>query len=238
MATIRNEKYYDLIQNLKNCKMEFESEDNKYWSILKSSLPWLPETMIFFEPSPLIIYESSNKIGLTKLQKQKYDNLKLSIESVPSNCSDASYRHISKKQWENVRSQAFVKANFKCEICNELSPKLECHESWVYNEISGNQILINLVSLCDSCHNVKHIWQNWMKDYTETFLFAINKFETLNKLSHKEAILFIDYSIQILFDRGKIDWGLDISLLEEYGIELPKKIFQYSERKVVKRERF
>ncbi len=225
---IREKKYYDLVESLKSIGEESRIQEYKYWSIIKRA----KQTLLFFEPNPQSL---TDQITLNTQQQQKYNDLKISIESVPANCKDAARDHLSKKEWEKIRRNELLRADFKCEICGQIDHKLECHETWDYNEESGNQTLTDLLMLCDSCHNVKHLWQTWIKGNSESFLYAVDNFEKINNLSHDSAILFIEYSIQLLYQRKKIEWGLDISLLEKYDINLPKTIFGYSERKQIRK---
>jgi len=225
---IREQKYYDFVESLKSIGEESRIQEYKYWSVIK--MP--KQTLLYFEPNPQSL---TDKIILNIQQQENYNNLKLSIELVPVNCKDAASDHLSKKEWEKVRRNELLRADFKCEICGQIDPKLECHETWDYNEESGNQTLTNLLMLCDSCHNVKHMWQTWIKGNSDSFLFAVDHFEKINNLCYDSAILFIEYSIQLLYERKKIEWGLDISLIENYGVNLPKTVFEYSERKQIRK---
>jgi len=79
---------------------------------------------------------------------------KLTIELIPSTSFYTNVRSIlPTKDWDRLRKESYIKANFKCQICGDVGTnqgyrhKLECHEIWVYQK-DGVQLLKELVSLC------------------------------------------------------------------------------------------
>ena len=88
----------------------------------------------------------------------------LSIELIPSTCHFSNVRTTVKaKEWDKIRLMSYKSAGNKCEICGDTGKNqgykhnVECHEIWEYDDKNHVQKLIGLISLCPTCHQVKHI---------------------------------------------------------------------------------
>jgi hypothetical protein len=152
------------------------------------------------------------------------NNPKLTVELVPKSCHYSNVRTmVTPKQWDTIRFSVYDKANHKCEICGDnglnqgYKHRVECHEVWDYNEITGVQKLINLVSLCPTCHQVKHIGRARM-------IGKISEcYKQLKKINHWTTEMIekhisdsqLEYRI-----RSKMQWKLDISLLNKKPYDL------------------
>ena len=67
----------------------------------------------------------------------KKQEIKLTIELVPKTCWFSNVRdHVSVAQWDTIRKQVYVKANYFCQICGSRGTKwpVECHEVWDYDD--------------------------------------------------------------------------------------------------------
>ena len=59
---------------------------------------------------------------------------KLEIELVPDGCWYSNLRTVlPKKVWEKIRTDAKLRSNGKCTICEKKTDRLEAHEKWSYN---------------------------------------------------------------------------------------------------------
>src|SRR5260221_10581904 len=94
---------------------------------------------------------------------------KLTVELIPSTCHFSNVRtSVKAKEWDKIRFISYAAADNKCEICSETGKEqgykhnVECHEIWEYDDVNHVQKLIGLISLCPTCHHVKHIGRSMM----------------------------------------------------------------------------
>lgn len=138
----------------------------------------------------------------------------LSIELVPKTAWFNNLRsYLSKTEWDEVRKRCYSRANHKCEICGGKGPKwpVECHEIWEYK---NNQVsLVDLISLCPDCHEVKHIGLAQIKGNFER---ALNHFIKVNRCSKQEALSHIENAFGVWRERNKTIWQLNVDYLKTY----------------------
>jgi len=147
--------------------------------------------------------------------------LPLEIELVPATCFFSNVRSaISASQWKIISKQVRAQAYNICEICqSSLQQPLHCHEVWEYNDTKQIQKLIKMVALCRSCHQVKHFGLARVQGKEKQ---AIQHFIKVNKISGKLAEKYIEQSFIIWRDRSSKEWTLDISILNDYGVDITK----------------
>jgi len=141
--------------------------------------------------------------------------MKLTIELVPSTSWFSNLRSmLTSEEWDKIRKGCYKNANYKCEICGGVGEKhpVECHETWEYDEVKNIQKLISLISLCPSCHEVKHIGLAGIKGRTKQ---AMDHFCKVNGCTLSEAEIYIKEVFTTWNNRSKKQWELDISKLEE-----------------------
>jgi len=148
--------------------------------------------------------------------------MKLTIELVPKSSWMNNVRTVlSKKQWDYLKSQVASKAYNICEICGGVGPKhpVECHEVWSYDNKTNIQKLERMIALCPNCHMVKHIG---FAEVQGKLVQAINHLMSVNKLTYKKAQAYVEQAFKVWAERSKKDWKLDLSHLEEYGVDVSK----------------
>lgn len=153
-------------------------------------------------------------------------DIPLSIELVPQTCWFSNVRsNVSAAQWDLIRKQVASKAYSICEICGGVGPKhpVESHEIWSYDDELLIQKLEGMIALCPACHGVKHFGFSRVRGNEEV---ALLHFMKINKLSRNKAEKLVDKSFKIWEQRSKKKWGLDISYLKTYGIDVSRIIFQ------------
>lgn len=178
------------------------------------------------------------EIKLNKTQQEKFDNLKLTIELVPGPSWWSNVRsNLTKTQWDKLRVEVYTLANNKCEICGGIGTKhpVECHEVWEYDDKKNIQKLKKFMSICPLCHQTKHIGLTGSLVH-ENGDRAYKRFQVINKLTNKETKLFHDYFWQQWKQRSFKKWKLDITLLDDYNIELGKTKFNEIDRKYFAKE--
>lgn len=146
--------------------------------------------------------------------------MKLTIELVPKTCFFSNVRsEITSTQWDKIRKDVYKKANYVCEICGGVGPNhpVEVHEIWEYNDSKYIQKLIGLIALCQNCHQVKHIGLAQVQGFGTK---ARNHLSKINSITKKEADVYIENCFKIWQKRSQKHWQLDITYLENYGIDI------------------
>jgi len=140
--------------------------------------------------------------------------MKLNIELVPQTCHYKNVRsNVSKQEWDKLRKECYAKAKYKCEICGGRGTKhpVECHEIWYYDDNKRIQSLKGLISLCPTCHMVKHIG---LARINGNYELAFNHFMKVNNYSKELANIEINKAFRKWEERSSHTWTLDISWLQ------------------------
>ena len=144
---------------------------------------------------------------------------KLTFEVIPEECWGYSLYHIlSPADWDKVRKDAYRRAGYKCRICGAKG-RLEAHEKWSYDEEKALQKLEDVVALCHSCHEVKHISRTQL---VGRGVEAMEHFMRVNQCSQMEFHEALGEANEQHKARNKIEnWTTDISWLKENFNQLP-----------------
>ena len=168
---------------------------------------------------------------------------KLLVELIPTTCHYSNARTIVKKEeWDKIRFISYEAAGHKCEICGDTGKNqgykhnVECHEIWEYDDENKIQKLIGLISLCPTCHQVKHIGRAIAIGKHQE---AYNQLAKVNKWTAKQVEQHILESFEIHKERSKYQWDLDLSILTEepYKIKLKNYKKRIYENKPYKKRR-
>ncbi|MBQ7879337.1 MAG: HNH endonuclease [Clostridia bacterium] len=140
-------------------------------------------------------------------------NWKLTFELVPEECWGGNLRSIlSPAQWDIIRKDAYRRAGFRCNICGAKG-RLEAHEIWSYDEKQALQKLTDVVALCKSCHEVKHISRTQLMGRGAD---AMEHFMRVNDCSQMEFHAELQRANAEYIKRNKIEnWTTDMSWLTE-----------------------
>jgi len=144
----------------------------------------------------------------------------LTIELVPKTCWYSNVRtNVPKEIWDKLRTATYKKANHICEICGGKGTKwpVECHEIWHYDDNRRIQRLENLIALCPSCHEVKHIGLAGVngRDHIAKKHLAI-----VNDWTKKQVDQYVTEVFKIWLTRSKHEWILNVEWLENQGIDM------------------
>jgi len=173
------------------------------------------------------------EIKLDKIQRRKFASLKLTIDLVPRSCWWSNVRtHLTRTQWDKIRTQICRLADNKCEICGGTgtSHLVECHEIWEYDQQEKVQTLKKIIAVCPSCHQTKHIGRT--RNFNiELWDQAYKRFQNINELTDSETELFHDYFWQQWEERSGMEWQFDITLLNQYNIDLDRTRYTEIDRK-------
>ncbi len=143
----------------------------------------------------------------------------LTIELVPRTAWFSNVRKmISRKDWDILRKESYKKANYKCEICGGIGKRypVECHEVWEYDDDKHVQKLLRLISLCPSCHEVKHIGLAGVRGRGE---IAKEHLAKTNGWSKQKTDKYVIEQFDIWKIRSSYTWEIDLTWLEKRNIE-------------------
>ena len=143
---------------------------------------------------------------------------KLTIELVPKTCWYSNVRSmVSPSDWNSLRKECYQQANYKCEICGGIGPKwpVEAHEIWHYDADNLIQKLERLISLCPSCHQVKHIGYAQVSGKGDE---ALQHLMSVNEWTETWAMDYVYDQFGIWRDRSIKNWEVDLRWLENKGI--------------------
>lgn len=120
------------------------------------------------------------------------NKLKFNLDYLPSNAHYNNLRYFVKKDvWNEIVKNIREYKKYECEFCHKKFDKtktsslkyLHCHESWMFDYENQRQILLDILLLCNNCHNCQHINFASLKDYEEK---ALNHFRKINNLEMYE----------------------------------------------------
>ena len=183
---------------------------------------------IVAEPIRRVLTSMSKNIAspnaFLKSQIQElFGDIRLSVELVPKTCWFSNVRdHVTKIEWDNLRKASYERASNKCEICGgrgENHP-VECHEIWEYDDEGFIQTLKGLISLCPSCHDVKHIGRAQQLGLGE---IAKNHLSKVNDWTDEQTKQYLKLTKAIWLERSKHDWKLNIDWLENQNVHVKPK---------------
>lgn len=142
----------------------------------------------------------------------------LTIELVPESCWYSNVRsQVSQREWDKLRKATYQAANYCCEICGGKGTKhpVECHEVWHYDDEQRIQKLARMIALCPACHEVKHMGLANVRGRSE---MACEHLAKVNGWSIQQTNDYVRQCFQVWQERSQHEWTLDISYLEEFGI--------------------
>jgi len=140
--------------------------------------------------------------------------LKLQIDMVPVSSWGQSLRNsIPRGRWDKLRKEVHQKNELKCEICGS-SEKLNCHEHWVFDEVTRIQRLAGLGTACNMCHHVAHLGRSKQlaaSGYLD-MQAVVNHFLRVNACDLKTFARHEKEASAIFAQRSKIEWQVDFGM--------------------------
>ncbi|HEX8098260.1 MAG TPA: HNH endonuclease [Pyrinomonadaceae bacterium] len=145
----------------------------------------------------------------------------LTVELVPQTSWYKNVRsNVTKEEWDRIRRIVFGRAGRVCEVCGGRGPRwpVECHEVFEYDDARHVQRLVRLLALCPACHEVKHIGLAGVRGRRRQ---AIAHLARVNNWSVADAKLYVEGCFELWHRRSQHSWTLDLSYLEQFGINSP-----------------
>lgn len=138
--------------------------------------------------------------------------MKLSIELVPASMWGENLRkYLQPKYWTNLRKNIYRLAGHRCEICGKAG-RVECHETWEFDDAHSVQRLVGCKALCKLCHMAKHFGRSVTtgeSDRVIEHIMRVNGWEPW-QLAHHIEISFARFN-----RRSTRAWAVDISWLAD-----------------------
>lgn len=137
---------------------------------------------------------------------------------VPSNLWGINLRSLlPKDEWDRIRKQVYMLAGYRCRICGGQGPNwpVECEEQWEYLNISyscGIARLESLVSLCSSCHRIKHLGKANIDGLLESVIWHMT---CINQWDEQYSRDIVRSAFQQWEVRSEMEWQFDFSKIEE-----------------------
>jgi len=151
-----------------------------------------------------------------------YKPPKLTIELVPeSQWYDNLRSRFTTAQWTTTKKACYALAGNRCEICGGVGKKhpVECHEIWHYDDENRVQRLDGLISLCPSCHRVKHIGLAMQQGY---LMPALKHLAKVNSWPIELADEYAARSLEVWAIRSRMKYRLDLSWLDNIDAYLKR----------------
>lgn len=149
---------------------------------------------------------------------------RLTIELIPRTCFNSNVRsHVDRETWNRLRRWCYQRAGYTCEACGATDCEMHAHEVWRYDDF-GNQVLVRLMALCKSCHNVKHIGRAIMSGRGHAalqHLMRVNGWgDGVRSTGRSLAARYIINCFAECDARGRERWSLDLNWLYNFDIEV------------------
>jgi hypothetical protein len=153
------------------------------------------------------------------------------VDLIPSSSWCASLANmLVPSSWRMLREVTHLRAG-GCQDCGSRD-RIECHESWSYDESAGVQTLRGLVALCSACHETRHLG---FASVRGRYAFALSRLVAINRIERHEVAGYEALIFQRFERRSRMDWSLDLSMLRGKGLSL-KKTFELVSDDVIEGE--
>lgn len=148
---------------------------------------------------------------------------RLQIALIPVTALANARTVLTPQQWRAVARRTYVQAKHRCEVCGA-GGEMNCHEAWKFLDGEGVQRLEALLCLDRRCHHAVHLGNTRRRSGSDAVASAaLAHLAAMNHWSVPEAAAHARRELLICRARSQRSWRLDLSLLREYGIELPGK---------------
>lgn len=140
------------------------------------------------------------------------------VDLIPSSSWCASLANmLVPSSWRMLREVTHLRAG-GCQDCGSRD-RIECHESWSYDESRAVQTLTGLVALCSACHETRHLG---FASVRGRYGFALSRLVAINRIERHEIAGYEALIFQRFDRRSRMDWSLDLSMLRGKGLALKK----------------
>lgn len=147
-------------------------------------------------------------------EDREFGGNQLFIDLIPRTMWYANVRSsVIRRDWDKLRNLAYMRANYKCEICQSDTDRLEAHERFDYNFETKTQTLKRIIALCSTCHAGTHMGLTETRGSQVYIDRIVNHFKKVAKMTDAEYKEHSDEAFKTYNLRSKFKWNLDLSLL-------------------------
>jgi hypothetical protein len=144
----------------------------------------------------------------------------LSIDLVPMTSPVLNIKeHVTKDDWQYLKIEASANCKYVCKFCGVRGKKdnlLQFHENWQFDDENHVMILNGIVSLCQSCHFIKHVDKSTSFDQK---MMAKDYLSKINGWTRNQTETYIDEALNLWRKRGNYQWHVDLSWLAQQNIK-------------------
>ena len=120
---------------------------------------------------------------------------------------------------KRIRPEAIARAGNRCEICEERSERLVCHDKWSFDGKKSVATLICFEVHCSDCDLVTHFGRSMQYgDQNAVYQAAIAQLCKINNCSPAASHKILEEAIEVWIERSKKKWSVRVrpELLEVY----------------------
>lgn len=154
----------------------------------------------------------------------------LTLELVPATAWWSNVRsNVSRAEWEICKAYSYTKrVNGGCIVCGGKGSRhaTEAHEIWAYDDDNQIQTLVDIVPLCPTCHQVKHLGRTRAVSSRAEWERVIAHLQRVNNWQDHQVVQSVELAFAIWEARSQMEWGLDISFLTRLGISLENRVLE------------
>jgi 5-methylcytosine-specific restriction endonuclease McrA len=154
---------------------------------------------------------------------------RLTVELVPTTCFYINLRSIlSPADWDLIRRACYKRFNSLCAVCGGKGERhpVEAHEEWCYDDGKLTQTLVDVVSLCPDCHQVKHLGLASIRGKLPE---AFKWLKKVNGWGDEEAKCYVQHAFQVHSERGGKSWTINVDKIKEYGVAIPAAVEKHNQ---------
>lgn len=166
-----------------------------------------------------------------KGENRSYGGNSLFVDLIPTSCWFTNVRYcLDPNSWHRLRKLVYTRANFRCECCGiEAKGNLDAHERWHFDLLNKVQKLVRIIALCKPCHEVTHFGFAMSCNRQEHALKHLMEVTGINRIAAKEHV---QEACRLWEYRNQFEWDLDISIIENSGIKLSRRVLRDQRKKI------
>ncbi len=130
-------------------------------------------------------------------------------------------------EWRSCSAFVAARAAHQCEVCGSRSGRLECHERWSFDEVTGIQRLTSLQALCTWCHLATHVGTARSK---AEFRFAASHMCRVNGWGAAQFREHLQHALDVSQRRSGRAWMVDARHLQALPINWSDRTREFVER--------
>ena len=147
---------------------------------------------------------------------------KLYPDMLPSTTWEDNVRtRVTEARWNELRKACYATAGGRCEICGRppgtaITPHLEAHELWEFNDATRTQRLNRLIALCPLCHKAHHLG---FANRTGVLPEVLQHIRRVNQWTVQELDAALVKAEFLWAQRSAVSWQIDIAWAENYTLQ-------------------